>query len=121
VEIEFALTLPDEPDGPARLGFLQVRPLRVAAEQVDVAEGLLQDPRAVVASEQVLGNGTLSGIQDVVFVRRDRFDARHTRAIAAEVAAINHDLARSGRPYVLVGFGRWGSADPWLGIPVEWA
>ncbi len=121
VEIEFAVTLPDSTEGPARLGFLQVRPLRLAVETVEVAEALLRDPRAVIASPHVLGNGVLAGIRDVVFVRRDRFDARQTRAIATEVGAFNRALVERERPYALVGFGRWGSADPWLGIPVEWA
>jgi hypothetical protein len=120
VEIEFAATLPLVSDGPVQLGFLQVRPLRLAAETVEVDPSLLLDPRAVVASERVLGNGTESGIHDVIYVRRDRFEARHTPAIAAELGALNHRLVESGTPYLLVGFGRWGSADPWLGIPVQW-
>jgi hypothetical protein len=120
VEIEFALTLPDSPARPARLGFLQVRPMALSSERVDVEAEALADPLAVIRSRHVMGNGTLEGIRDVVFVRRDRFDARHSRAIAGEVGRMNHELVAAGRPYLLVGFGRWGSADPWLGIPVQW-
>jgi hypothetical protein len=89
-------------------------------ERVDVPAEELESAAAVVASTRVLGNGTIAGLQDIVFVRRDRFEARHTRAIAAEVEALNRALVAAGRPYVLIGFGRWGSADPWLGIPVTW-
>ena len=120
VEIEFALTFPDEPEGPARLGFLQVRPMALSAELVDVPEEALEDASAVVASRRVTGNGTIQGIRDIVFVRRDRFDVKHSRAVALEVDRMNRALVAEGRPYMLVGFGRWGSADPWLGIPVEW-
>ncbi len=120
VEIEFALTFPDDSGRPARLGFLQVRPLAMATELVEVGAEALADPLAVAASERVLGNGTRSGLRDIVFVRRDRFETRHTRAIAAEVEAIDRELTAAGRPYVLIGFGRWGSSDPWLGIPVAW-
>ncbi|HEY7726857.1 MAG TPA: hypothetical protein VID50_00220, partial [Candidatus Eisenbacteria bacterium] len=120
VEIEFALTFPNSPGRPARLGFLQVRPMALSAEQVEIAEEALADPAAVVRSRHVMGNGTLEGVRDVVFVRRDRFDARHTREIAAEVDRMNQALVEAGRPYLLIGFGRWGSADPWLGIPVRW-
>jgi hypothetical protein len=120
VEIEFALTLPEAAGEPARLGFLQVRPMALSSETVEVADELLEAPAAVIASAHALGNGTVAGVRDVVFVRRDRFTPAHTRAIAAEVEAMNRDLVAAGRPYVLVGFGRWGSADPWLGIPVTW-
>jgi hypothetical protein len=120
VEIEFALTLPESTDGPARLGFLQVRPMALSSETVEVPESALGDPAAVVASNRVMGNGVVEGLRDVVFVRRDRFEARHTRAIATEVQAMNAALVAEGRPYLLIGFGRWGSADPWLGIPVAW-
>jgi hypothetical protein len=120
VEIEFALTLPEAPDRAARFGFLQVRPMALSAERVEVEAEAFADPAAVIRSRHVMGNGTLEGIRDVVFVRRDRFDARHSRAIAGEVGRLNHELIAAGRPYLLVGFGRWGSADPWLGIPVQW-
>jgi hypothetical protein len=120
VEIEFALTFADAPGGPARLGFLQVRPMALSSEQVDVGEDDLENTEAVVRSRHVTGNGTVQGIRDVVFVRRDRFDARHSRAVALEVARMNRALLAAGRPYLLIGFGRWGSADPWLGIPVQW-
>jgi hypothetical protein len=120
VEIEFALTFPEAADRPARLGFLQVRPMALSTERVEIGDEALADPAAVIRSEHVMGNGTLDGIRDVVFVRRDRFDARHSRDIAAEVDRMNHDLVAAGRPYLLIGFGRWGSADPWLGIPVQW-
>lgn len=121
VEIEFALTLPVEDGHPARLGFLQVRPMLVSADLVEVGDGDLADPRAVVRSDHVMGNGAVEGIRDVVYVRPGRFEARHTPAIAAEVDELNRGLVEAGRPYLLIGFGRWGSADPWLGIPVEWS
>ena len=121
VEIEFALTLPAEPGHPARLGFLQVRPMLVSDALVEVGDAELADPRAVVRSERVMGNGAIEGIRDVVYVRPDRFEARHTPAVAAQVDELNQALVEAGRPYLLIGFGRWGSADPWLGIPVEWS
>ncbi len=121
VEIEFALTFPDASGRPARLGFLQVRPLAVAAELVDLGAEALADPLAVAASDRVLGNGTQGGFRDIVFVRRDRFEARHTPAIAGEVEALDRELVAAGRSYVLIGFGRWGSSDPWLGVPVTWS
>jgi hypothetical protein len=120
VEIEFALTFPSDAERPARLGFLQVRPMAVAMDLVEIGDDELQDPQVVVRSEHVMGNGTIDGIRDVVYVKPERFEARHTPAIAAEVDRLNQALVEEGRPYLLVGFGRWGSADPWLGIPVAW-
>lgn len=125
VEIEFAMTLANTPTASGsgvrhRFGFLQLRPTRVADELVEVSVSELQGPAALVATETVLGNGTLSDICDVVYVRPDAFAAKHTPAIAAELEALNQQLAGAGRHYVLIGFGRWGSSDPWLGIPVTW-
>ena len=115
VEIEFAATY--DPD---RVGFLQVRPMVVSDEKVDIQDSELMDDHLLVASERVLGNGVVSGIRDVVYVKPDVFEAKHTPAIAAELEKINRKLLEEGRPYLLVGFGRWGSSDPWLGIPVNW-
>ncbi len=127
VEIEFALTLPPPaspaaPEArPARLGFLQVRPMLVSAQVVEVSDAELASPLAVVRSERVMGNGRIEGIRDVVYVKPETFEARHTPVIAGEVDRLNQALLEDGRPYLLLGFGRWGSADPWLGIPVGWA
>ena len=120
VEIEWAFTFPEAEGAPARLGFLQVRPMALSDETVELDEAALADPGAVVASDHALGNGVVDGLADVVFVRRDRFESRHLPAIAAEVEGLNRALVAAGRTYVLIGFGRWGSADPWLGAPVTW-
>ena len=120
VEVEFALTMDRAATPAARLGFLQVRPMHVPGAAVDVSEADLGDPHAIVASDNAMGNGRLDGVRDVVYVRPDTFNARDTRLVAGELARVNHRLLEERRPYLLIGFGRWGSADPWLGIPVEW-
>lgn len=116
VEIEFAVSLTE--GAPARLGFLQVRPLLVPADTVEIAEEELQAPTTVVASTAALGNGRAE-VRDVVYVEPARFEARHTPQIALEIEGLNRALLEASRPYLLIGFGRWGSADPWLGIPVR--
>ncbi len=117
VEIEFALDLGPEP---AELGFLQVRPMVVSHERVDISDGELAGPGLLLASRRAMGNGRVDTILDVVYVKPDGFDARFTRAIAAEIESLNLRLLEEERPYLLIGFGRWGSSDPWLGIPVSW-
>jgi len=123
VEIEFAITLQgrlgERPR--VRLGFLQVRSMVVSDQVVDVTAEDLSDPRAVVASDMVMGNGTADDIQDIVFVRPDKFSPRHTAAIAEELGSINRELRDQQRPFLLIGFGRWGSSHSSLGIPVDWS
>jgi hypothetical protein len=120
VEIEFAVNLDRRRGVPARLGFLQLRPMMVNDEEVAVAADDLIGGDVLLGSDQALGNGSRDDIRDVVYVKPESFDARETRAIARELEAFNADLAEAGRPYLLIGFGRWGSSDPWLGVPVEW-
>lgn len=120
VEIEFAVTWPREKPSEARFGFLQVRPMVVSDEVVDIGEEEFAGPNVLASSNRVMGNGTVDGIADVVYVNPDVFEARHTRQIAGELEVLNRTLQDEGRPYLLVGFGRWGSTDPWLGIPVDW-
>jgi hypothetical protein len=117
VEIEFALSLPE--GQPARLGFLQVRPLLVSADAVEVPDDELRAAGTVVASTAALGNGRHE-VRDVVYVDPATFEARLTPEIASELEVRNRALVEAGRPYLLIGFGRWGSSDPWLGIPVRW-
>ena len=121
VEIEFAVTIAREAEPPARLGFLQVRPMAVATEPVTIAPEELGDPRRLVVSEAAMGHGVDDRLVDIVFVRPEAFDPAGTRAIAADVAEMNRRLVDARRPYLLLGFGRWGSSDPWLGIPVDWS
>jgi hypothetical protein len=120
VEIEFAMTLPRNRDERARFAFLQVRPMMVPAERVNLPDSAANDPRMVVFSDRVMGNGALDNIRDIIYVKPDEFEARLTTAIAAELGEMNRTMLREKQPYLLIGFGRWGSSDPWLGIPVGW-
>jgi hypothetical protein len=115
LEIEFALTL-----NPHRFGFLQVRPMAVPTSSLEVAPEDLLDARAIAASEMVLGNGELENLEDVVYVMPQRFGLQHTRQIAQELEQVNRVLLTEKRPYLLIVFGRLGTLDPWLGIPVTW-
>lgn len=121
VEIEFAVDLDPRAKAPARLSFLQVRLMAALGEAVDVDFEALSAPGILLATDRALGNGVCCDIRDVVYVARDTFDRAATPAIAAEVEALNLALTAEGRPYMLIGFGRWGSSDPWLGIPVDWS
>ncbi|MCP4546527.1 MAG: hypothetical protein GY835_08695 [bacterium] len=121
VEIEFAVNLTGLPDKPARFGFLQARPMMVSDDTIDLAEEELCGDNVLVASEQVLGNGADTNLCDVVYLKPDLFEACHTPVIARELEQVNKALVDSGRECLLIGFGRWGSSDPWLGVPVDWA
>ncbi|HLI63681.1 MAG TPA: PEP/pyruvate-binding domain-containing protein [Terriglobales bacterium] len=123
VEIEFAVTIqPNRGDAPSlRLGFLQVRPMVVSEEEVNVSLSDLSGSRVIVASDRVMGNGVQEGIRDIVFVRPENFSPLQTPAIAQELERVNRALNEEGRTYLLIGFGRWGSSHPSLGIPVNWS
>ncbi|MBU8870414.1 MAG: PEP/pyruvate-binding domain-containing protein [Gemmatimonadales bacterium] len=121
VEVEFAVNL-DLPEGkPGRFGFLQMRPMMISEEEVTVSPEEMAAPTSIVASMNVMGNGVRDDIRDVVFLKPEEFEAKHTSAMAREIESINNALVKEGLPYLLIGFGRWGSSDPWLGVPVEWA
>ena len=123
VEIEFAITLQGGSLEPvkARLGFLQLRPMVVSDQLVEVTAEDLSNSRAIVASEMVMGNGIADDIQDVVFVRPECFSPAETPAIALQLERINQELQAQHRRFLLIGFGRWGSSHPSLGIPVDWS
>jgi hypothetical protein len=121
VEIEFAATLDQRSGSPARFGFLQVRPMVVSTEIVEVHPEELRENNVLIASESALGNGSIDTIRDVVYVKRETFEVKHTQTIAKELERMNHKLVESKNPYVLIGFGRWGSSDPSGGIPVNFA
>jgi hypothetical protein len=115
VEIEFALTF-----NPTRFGFLQVRPMVVSTDEVTILDNDMTGDNILLASKNVLGNGTLNTVQDIVYVKPEVFETKFTPKIAEEIEHLNKTLVNLKRPYLLIGFGRWGSSDPWLGIPVNW-
>jgi hypothetical protein len=121
VEIEFAVATGRAADAGARLAFLQVRPMVRPDAVIEVTDREWSAPTLLARSDRALGNGVDSAITDIVYVRPDRFAARDTPRIAAALRAVNDMLVADDRPYALFGFGRWGSSDPWLGIPVAWA
>ena len=119
VAIEFAMTLSPDGSAPARLGFLQARPMVVSDMLVKVPVQLLESDEALVASESALGNGRISSVQDIVYLKPEVFDIAHSRMIGQELDIINRSLLAQKAPYLLIGFGRWGSSDPSAGIPIN--
>ena len=120
VEIEFAVALDPLRRDPPRFGFVQVRPILVSTEDVTVTDEELDAENALVGSERVLGHGEVADLVDVVWVRPDTFAKEATPKIAREIAELNLALRAEGRKAILVTFGRLGSRDPWLGVPVNW-
>ena len=120
VEIEFAVKLPTTPESRPEFGFLQMRPLVISGELEAIEIGEVADSDCVCRSSCVLGNGRVGDLKDIVVVDRKTYDRSRSREVAAEVSRINAAMLRDGIQYVLVGVGRWGSADPFLGIPVSW-
>ncbi len=118
VEIEFAVSF--APGALPEFGVVQLRPLGRIARAVESTVERADRARVICESENVLGHGTIDDVRDVVVVDVNRFDRSKSHEIAQAVAQFNADLIARHRPYVLIGVGRWGSADPFLGIPVRW-
>ena len=120
VEIEFAVQLPASRGEEAEFGFLQIRPMALSREIEALDVGPVAQERVLCSSSCVLGHGRIDTLRDIVVLDAERAGAERSRQSAWEVARFNAQLAAEQRPYLLVGAGRWGSADPWLGIPVTW-
>jgi|HubBroStandDraft_1064217.scaffolds.fasta_scaffold03332_6 CheY-like chemotaxis protein len=124
VEIEFAVRLPQVADHAtdqvAEFGFLQIRPLTLSRNTEDLALDDVQPEQLICQSSKVLGTGRVDDLHDVVVVDSQRFERSRSQEVADAVARFNRQLNEENRPYLLIGVGRWGSTEPWLGIPVEW-
>jgi len=120
VEMEFAITV-DPISRRVRLGFLQIRPMLYTDEKINLPQ--LDDVSAkhLVVSNNVLGNGRIKNVRHIMYVKKDSFDKSKTLHIAKDIADLNEILRNRIIPYILIGFGRWGSNDRWLGIPVVWS
>ena len=120
IEIEFAINL-DVPRDKARIfSFLQIRPIVESIETKNRLPENLKNEDTIIYSESALGNGSYNHIYDFVYVKPETFNPANTREIAAAVEKINKKFTDDDKQYILVGPGRWGSSDPWLGIPVIW-
>jgi len=121
VEIEFAMDLDPSAVGDHQFHVLQVRPMVSARTSQDIDIVSEQVDRAIVFSEQTLGHGRSGPIQDIVYVDPDHLNRVDTQRVVRAIDAINQQLLDEHRPCLLIGPGRWGSRDPWLGIPVVWS
>ncbi len=120
VEIEFAINLADKKHPINEFGVLQDRPIVINEELENLKIEHTKKENLLCESDQVLGHGIINDIHDIVYVDYDKFDRAKTEQIAREVNYFNSKLNKKNKPYLLIGMGRWGSLDPWLGIPVVW-
>jgi hypothetical protein len=120
MEFEFAVNLDEGPDRPPEFFLLQLRPMPMGSDPYDVELTDADIQRALCFATRSLGHGKFSHIADIVYVKPQSFDAARTRDIAAQIGRLNAALKAQGTAFLLIGPGRWGSFDPWLGIPVKW-
>ncbi len=121
VEIEFAVNL-DTPKGkPYIFNFLQIRPIVQNFEIANINIDKINQNETIVFSEAALGNGVIEGLRDIVYIKPETFNPSNTIEMADAVNSINESFLDKNSNYILIGPGRWGSSDPWLGIPVKWA
>jgi hypothetical protein len=121
VEMEFAVDLADEnSEKPPRFHLLQMRPMTASKANAAATIQPEEIARAVCHTRHAMGNEPQQFISDIVYIKPDLFDPGKTRAMAQQVSEINAHFEGTGKHYLLVGPGRWGTADPWLGVPVRW-
>jgi hypothetical protein len=120
IEIEFAANLETPPGAPKIFNFLQIRPIVHTDETSVINLGNIKPEETIIFSESALGNGVFKNVCDMVYVKPDSFNPAKNKDIAIDIERINNKFVKQGVGYVLIGPGRWGSTDPWLGIPVRW-
>lgn len=121
VEIEFAVNLDVAYHEPKTFHVLQIRPIVDNREKIEEDLELVPENETIIYTRAALGNGIVDDISDMIFVKPENWDPSKTRSIAEDIARLNDNFIKSGKNYILQGPGRWGSSDPWLGIPVKWS
>jgi hypothetical protein len=121
VELEFSVNFPQNKTDKPQFAVLQLRPMTARAELETVTISNEEIKKSFCFSENALGNAIKKNITDIIYVKPAAFDPARTPEIAREIGQLNKWMLQQDRKYVLIGPGRWGSADRWLGIPVEWA
>jgi hypothetical protein len=120
IEMEFAVNFHNDKSRKPEFYLLQIRPMVTGRENIEVSWEDIPAEKLLCSSTHSMGNGVFKNLYDIVYVDPESFDISKTLQIAAEVGEINKKLADEKRQYILIGFGRWGTADRFLGIPVEW-
>jgi hypothetical protein len=120
IEIEFAVELNKPPDVPRMFYVLQIRPIVSNSDALDIEIDEVKPEKTIILADHALGNGIIEGITNLVYVKPESFDPSRTKDIAAMIGELNQSFLDQRANYILVGPGRWGSSDPWLGIPVKW-
>jgi len=120
VEIEFAVDLNKAGNGKPNFYILQIKPLLGDLEEYNLDLSEVRREDLVLYSDRAMGNGRIDGLKDIIFVDPERFDKTRTVEMTREIEELNRLMKREDRGYILIGPGRWGSRDPWLGIPVNW-
>lgn len=120
VEIEFAVNAPKK-GNEMEFNLLQIRPIVVNEQSISFRFENINSDEVIIYSEKALGNGTYNNIRDIIYVRPQEFKSSESLNIAGELEKLNESMVREQVQYILIGPGRWGSSDPWLGIPVKWA
>jgi len=120
VEIEYAVDLKRDENGKASFHLLQIKPLVGSAEDYNIDLDDLDRDKMILFANRSMGNGRIDNIKDVIFVKPETFDRTKTKEMVTEIEALNAALKKKKRNYVLVGPGRWGTRDRFIGIPVAW-
>ena len=122
VEIEFAINLDgDKTNNLPTFYLLQIRPLSVNKENINIKLDKIKREEMMLSTSRAMGNGEIKNIKDIVFIDPDKFDNTQTLEIMTEIEKINNYLEKNDREYILLGPGRWGTSDRFLGVPVRWA
>jgi CheY-like chemotaxis protein len=120
VEIEFAVNLDLPKDEPKVFSLLQIRPIVGKQNNINLKLDDIRPEKTIILSNTALGNGIIKDIHDFIYIKPETFDASKSQDISRRLEIINERFLAEKKNYILVGPGRWGSADPWLGIPVRW-
>lgn len=120
VELEFAVNLKVPEGKPKEFGLLQMRPLVINNEIEELDLDNVESAALICRSDQVLGHGVVNNVKDIICIDLEKFDRKFTHEVAHEIAQFNSKMINNDLPYLLIGLGRWGTLDPWLGIPVTW-
>lgn len=119
VEMEFAVNLSDDGQS-AVFSVLQIRPIVDTSQNLQIDISKIEDTDCVIRSTNVLGHGLVDNVQHILYVKKENYSPSLNEQLAEEIRTINSKMNRETNPYILIGPGRWGSSDSWLGIPVKW-